>query len=116
MTRRHRIVLLAAGILVLGLTSPGLAGDGVEKQSQVFADAGPLATELAACCNDAAISRTSPEGLTIKDSPGQRGPGPAGNSPANLLGDGVEASLRGRRDAGMTPPGGRHRACRSVGG
>ncbi len=44
---------------------------GVERQSQVFADAmphaGPLAAELAAYCNYAAIYRSSPEGLAIKD-------------------------------------------------
>lgn len=44
---------------------------GVANQSQVFRDgmphAGPLAEELAAYCNYAAIYRTSPEGLAIKD-------------------------------------------------
>jgi hypothetical protein len=44
---------------------------GVERQSQVFTDAmphaGPLAAELAAYCNYAAIYRSSPEGLAIKD-------------------------------------------------
>ena len=44
---------------------------GVGRQSQVFTDAmphaGPLAAELAAYCNYAAIYRSSPEGLAIKD-------------------------------------------------
>jgi hypothetical protein len=44
---------------------------GVKKQSEIFADtmphAGPIAAELAAYCNYAAIYRTSPVGLQIKD-------------------------------------------------
>ena len=44
---------------------------GVTKQSAIFADAmphmGPIAAELAAYCNYAAIYRTSPVGLQIKD-------------------------------------------------
>jgi len=44
---------------------------GVTKQSAIFSDAmphpGPIAAELAAYCNYAAIYRTSPVGLQIKD-------------------------------------------------
>jgi hypothetical protein len=44
---------------------------GVAKQSAIFSDAmphaGPIAAELAAYCNYAAIYRTSPVGLQIKD-------------------------------------------------
>jgi len=44
---------------------------GVTKQSAIFSDAmphpGPIAAELAAYCNYAAIYRTSPVGLLIKD-------------------------------------------------
>jgi hypothetical protein len=44
---------------------------GVKNQSELFADTmphpGPIAAELAAYCNYAAIYRTSPEGLRVKD-------------------------------------------------
>lgn len=70
---RRVVFLVPVGEAVTKLRSMIAEGKvpGVEKQSQVFSDAmphaGPLAAELAAYCNYAAIYRRSPEGLAIKD-------------------------------------------------
>lgn len=70
---RRVVYLVPVGAAVTKLRRMIVDGKvpGVERQSQVFSDAmphaGPLAAELAAYCNYAAIYRSSPEGLAIKD-------------------------------------------------
>ncbi|GDX11086.1 hypothetical protein LBMAG57_28580 [Verrucomicrobiota bacterium] len=70
---RQVVLLVPVGEAVTKLRTMIVEGKvpGVKKQSEIFADSmphpGPLAAELAAYCNYAAIYRTSPEGLRVKD-------------------------------------------------
>ena len=70
---RQVVFLVPVGEAVTRLRAMIVDGKvpGVKNQSELFADTmphpGPIAAELAAYCNYAAIYRTSPEGLRVKD-------------------------------------------------